>query len=64
MNLRAVILAGVALVLPLGASAKGLKPKILVSFSGSNGSEPQGTLVADAAGNLYGTDQAGGSNGF
>jgi uncharacterized repeat protein (TIGR03803 family) len=63
MNLRAVILAGVALVLPLGASAKGLKPKILVSFSGSNGSEPQGTLVADAAGNLYGTDQAGGSNG-
>jgi uncharacterized repeat protein (TIGR03803 family) len=51
------------LALPFGASAKALKPQILVSFAGSNGSQPQGTLVADAAGNLYGTDQGGGSSG-
>ena len=34
----------------------------LVSFNGSNGGEPQGSLIADAAGNLYGTTQQGGAN--
>lgn len=56
-----MVAAGLAL--PLGASAKAIKPQILVSFSGKNGSAPQGTLVADAAGNLYGTNQAGGASG-
>jgi uncharacterized repeat protein (TIGR03803 family) len=34
--------------------------RVLVTFKGPNGSGPQGALVADAAGNLYGTAQAGG----
>ena len=35
----------------------------LASFAGPNGSTPQAGLTADAAGNLYGTTQAGGTNG-
>ncbi len=35
----------------------------LVSFTGVNGSLPYSTLVADAAGNLYGTTINGGANG-
>jgi uncharacterized repeat protein (TIGR03803 family) len=34
---------------------------LLVAFNGTNGDAPQGALVADASGNLYGTAQAGGS---
>jgi uncharacterized repeat protein (TIGR03803 family) len=36
--------------------------QILHSFSGSDGSHPNGTVVFDSAGNLYGTTQQGGSN--
>jgi uncharacterized repeat protein (TIGR03803 family) len=57
-----VLLTAAGCAVPLGASAKALTPKILTSFTGTNGSQPQGALVADAAGNLYGTDQAGGSS--
>ena len=35
----------------------------LVSFNGSNGSQPESRLFADTAGNLYGTTYYGG-NGF
>jgi len=35
----------------------------LASFKGSDGIDPQGGLVADAAGNLYGTAQDGGAHG-
>lgn len=34
----------------------------LVSFDGANGSKPLAGLIADAAGNLYGTTQKGGTN--
>jgi uncharacterized repeat protein (TIGR03803 family) len=36
---------------------------LLVSFNGPNGLNPQSSLVADAAGNLYGTTFAGGDHG-
>ncbi len=62
-NFRQIVMVAASLALPFGAGAKALKPQILVSFAGFNGSAPQGALVADAAGNLYGTDQAGGSSG-
>jgi uncharacterized repeat protein (TIGR03803 family) len=62
-NFCQIIMLASGLALPLAANAKALKPQILVSFSGANGSAPQGALVADAAGNLYGTDQAGGRSG-
>jgi uncharacterized repeat protein (TIGR03803 family) len=35
----------------------------LTSFDGANGSYPSAGLIADAAGNLYGTTQYGGANG-
>src|ERR1700734_2226581 len=36
--------------------------KILLAFKGANGSQPQGVLVRDAAGNLYGTTTIGGKS--
>ncbi|MGH9644112.1 MAG: choice-of-anchor tandem repeat GloVer-containing protein, partial [Terriglobales bacterium] len=39
--------------------------QILYSFTGgSDGSDPHGGVILDAAGNLYGTAVAGGSGGF
>ena len=36
--------------------------KVLYAFTGGrDGGAPQGTLIADAAGNLYGTASAGGA---
>jgi uncharacterized repeat protein (TIGR03803 family) len=38
---------------------------VLYTFKGgSDGSEPKGSLLADTAGNLYGTTAAGGANGW
>jgi uncharacterized repeat protein (TIGR03803 family) len=36
--------------------------KILLAFKGSNGAQPQGALVSDTAGNLYGTTTIGGKS--
>jgi uncharacterized repeat protein (TIGR03803 family) len=38
-------------------------PTVLVSFTGANGSEPANGLIADAAGDLFGTTLFGGANG-
>ncbi|WP_315719821.1 MULTISPECIES: calcium-binding protein [unclassified Bradyrhizobium] len=44
-------------------SGYGSTPTVLVSFSGTNGSNPYfGSLIADAEGNLFGTTEAGGPN--
>jgi hypothetical protein len=45
------------------ASGYAATPKILMSFDGTDGSDPNGGLVADAKGNLYGTTSLGGANG-
>ncbi len=39
------------------------KPKILVSFGGADGAAPEGGLIADAAGDLFGMTYSGGANG-
>lgn len=50
-------------LLSVGAFAAGPKLQVLHSFSGgTDGYQPLATMVADAAGNLYGTTPAGGSN--
>jgi uncharacterized repeat protein (TIGR03803 family) len=36
----------------------------LATFNGNNGAQPHATLLADAAGNLYGTTFAGGASGY
>jgi uncharacterized repeat protein (TIGR03803 family) len=38
-------------------------PTTLVSFNGANGAGPHCSLIADAAGDLFGTTQVGGANG-
>ena len=38
-------------------------PTVLVNFTGPGGEYPYGSLIADAAGNLFGTAQSGGANG-
>ena len=38
-------------------------PTLIASFSGANGASPQGGLVADANGDLFGVTSAGGANG-
>ncbi len=37
--------------------------KILWSFDSTDGDHPEGSLILDGAGNLYGTTSAGGSDG-
>ena len=37
-------------------------PTVLVSFKGSDGASPKAGVIADAAGNLFGTTSAGGTN--
>jgi hypothetical protein len=37
--------------------------KVLVSFSGSNGLQPAGSVIADANGDLFGTTERGGTYG-
>jgi uncharacterized repeat protein (TIGR03803 family) len=39
-------------------------PITLVSFNGTNGENPQGGLIADANGDLFGTTYDGGANGY
>ena len=38
-------------------------PTTLVSFNGTNGADPTGSLIADAHGDLFGTTEVGGANG-
>jgi hypothetical protein len=49
--------------LPICAFAAGPKMQVIHSFTGgSDGSLPRANVIADVAGNLYGTTNAGGSN--
>jgi len=45
------------------ASHRSWTENVLYSFTGSDGSGPEGTLISDHAGNLYGTTIHGGSGG-
>jgi uncharacterized repeat protein (TIGR03803 family) len=38
-------------------------PTALVSFAGADGANPQGSVIVDAAGDLFGTTHTGGANG-
>ncbi len=53
--------SGIAFEIPAAAP---LTLSTLATFSPAAGAKPGGTLVADAAGNLYGTTTAGGSTGL
>jgi uncharacterized repeat protein (TIGR03803 family) len=48
------------LVIPIGAG--NYQEKVLVSFNGTDGNQPVGTLALDSSGNLYGTTSSGGPN--
>jgi uncharacterized repeat protein (TIGR03803 family) len=49
-------------VFELSHRAAGWSERVLYSFSGADGRNPEGALTFDAAGNLYGTTAAGGAN--
>ncbi|HEX4157888.1 MAG TPA: choice-of-anchor tandem repeat GloVer-containing protein [Rhizomicrobium sp.] len=55
-----VTLAVLLTLATTGASAEG--DGILVSFAGTDGAAPDGPLIADASGNLYGTAESGGGS--
>jgi uncharacterized repeat protein (TIGR03803 family) len=46
----------------IGLTAKGLTGSVLFGFGGASGANPFSNLVADKAGNLYGTTTMGGKN--
>lgn len=50
-------------VYQLMRSGGGWVENVLVNFGGANGSAPQGNLIIDDSGNLYGTTSSGGQNG-
>lgn len=55
---------GTIFAVPDGNSLVVEFPTTILSFSGTNGAAPNGGLVADSQGNLYGTTRSGGANGF
>lgn len=58
------LIASLAIVFVMAAPAGAATLTTLASFSGINGSQPYSTLVADAAGTLYGTTVGGGGTVF
>ncbi|HXM63847.1 MAG TPA: choice-of-anchor tandem repeat GloVer-containing protein, partial [Terriglobales bacterium] len=52
------------IVFKLTKTSKTWQETILHTFSGSDGAQPDGAVVFDTAGNLYGTTVAGGSFGY
>ena len=55
------ILMAVIVLVAIPASAT---KKVLFTFTGSDGEAPDGSLIFDQAGNLYGTTSQGGANGY
>ena len=51
-------------LIPPGAGETAWKEKIHVIFDGANGEYPDGALISDNDGNLYGTTSLGGAFGF
>jgi uncharacterized repeat protein (TIGR03803 family) len=58
----AALCAALAMAAAGGASTATIET-VLHSFTGSDGRNPQAGLIADSAGNLYGTTVAGGASG-
>jgi len=56
--------AGYGTVFEVAKTAMGYNstPIALVSFNGTDGANPDGSLIADASGNLYGTTASGGAD--
>lgn len=55
---------GCGVVFEMVNSGGSYTEKVIYSFQGSDGQMPVGSLIEDASGNLYGTTEEGGSNGY
>ncbi|HEV2325351.1 MAG TPA: choice-of-anchor tandem repeat GloVer-containing protein [Terracidiphilus sp.] len=55
---------GTVFEIALTASGYATAPATLVSFTGTDGAYPLSGLITDANGNLFGTTEAGGANGY
>ena len=53
---------GTVFEIPKVGDGYGSAPLTLVSFNGTNGANPNGGIIADASGNLYGTTERGGAD--
>ena len=56
------LLAGLAVTIFIVSAAWGGTETRLYNFGGTQGKTPNGGLIFDASGNLYGTTQSGGLN--
>src|SRR5436853_59356 len=54
---------GTVFEIPKTSTGYASTPITLANFNGTNGNYPSSTLIADTAGNLFGTAQNGGANG-
>ncbi|MGO9304307.1 MAG: hypothetical protein ACLP3R_11585, partial [Candidatus Korobacteraceae bacterium] len=61
IGLRALAIFAVTLLVTSTWAATNWKEKVLLNFSGTDGSNPVVGLIFDAAGNLYGTTSEGGA---
>jgi hypothetical protein len=59
-----LIVALITVFFGVSISAVGQSEWVVHSFNGTNGSQPMGNLVADSAGNLYGTAFEGGADNW
>ncbi len=64
IGLRALAIFAVTLLVTSTWAATNWKEKVLLNFSGTDGSNPVVGLIFDAAGNLYGTTGRGGAYGY
>ena len=64
IGLRALAIFAVTLLATSTWAATNWREKVLLNFNGTDGDKPIASLIFDAAGNLYGTTNEGGTHGY
>ena len=61
LSLRVLVLCAVLIVVAAASASAAATETLLYSFTGADGERPAAGLIADSAGNLYGTTAYGGA---